>query len=62
MRRRKNTIISEESIAKVLSPEFNLGEKLFYDSFKERWWKQKELTENDFWDEVNYFFKQRLFQ
>ena len=58
----KTANISEENIAKILSPKFNMGEKLFYDSFKERWWKQKELTENDFWDEVNYFFKQRLFQ
>ena len=35
-----------------------MGEKLFYDSFKERWWKQKELTENDFWDEVKHFLEQ----
>ena len=44
--------ISEESVARLLSAEVNLGDKMFYDSLNKSWWRQKELKENGFWNEV----------
>lgn len=44
--------LSEGAIKKLLSPKRNLGEKLLYDSLNDTWWKQPELQQNNFWEEV----------
>ncbi|XP_067944509.1 galactose-3-O-sulfotransferase 3-like [Watersipora subatra] len=47
--------ISEKNRKTLLSPEVNLGDKLLYDRLNETWWKQPELEDYYFWDEVAYF-------
>lgn len=45
-------VLSDEAINTLLSPEVNLGEKLLYDALNETWWRQPELLEKEFWEEV----------
>jgi len=37
---------------KLLSPDMNLGDKLLYEAFNNSWWKQPEVKDPDFWEEV----------
>ena len=46
--------ISPEAAAKILSPEVNLGEQMFYNSLNNTWWQQDEVKKNDFWNEVGF--------
>ncbi|XP_067945277.1 uncharacterized protein [Watersipora subatra] len=52
--------ISEQNAQILLSPEVNLGEKLLYDKLNETWWKQPELKEDNFWEEVSHFSEVNL--
>ncbi|KAF6027267.1 GAL3ST1 [Bugula neritina] len=40
---------------KLLSPDMNLGDKLLYEAFNNSWWKQPEVKDPDFWEEVKHF-------
>ena len=51
--KRKDTTLSDESIKRITSPEVNVGELWLYESLNNTWWRQKELTENRFWEEVS---------
>lgn len=44
--------ISEEARDKLLSAQANLGEQLLYEAANESWWRQPELQQPDFWQEV----------
>lgn len=48
----KSAYISEAARTKLLSPEYNLGEKLLYDAINRTWWQQPEVEDPDFWKEV----------
>lgn len=42
----------------LLSAQYNLGDQLLYEAFKERWWTQPMVQEDEFWQEVSlYHFK-----
>ena len=52
--------LSSKSVEKILSPEVNLGDKMFYNSLNNTWWQQKELKEINFWEEVGKSCRNRL--
>ena len=45
--------LSASGTQKLLSAKVNLGDKLLYDTLNNSWWKQPELQQEHFWDEVN---------
>ena len=48
--------LSEKAEEKLLSQQANLGEKLLYDRMNTTWWSSAELKQDDFWEEVLFFY------
>ena len=45
--------LSEAWYKKFLSPEINFGDLLLYEAMNSSWYRQPEVQEEDFWEEVS---------
>jgi len=40
--------VTEETIQRLLSADYNLGERMLYDHFNKTWWVKQEVRNPDF--------------
>ena len=50
----KRKDLSAEATKRLLSPEVNFGDQILYESINKTWWRQSEVNQRYFWDEVSW--------
>ena len=54
--RKNKKHLSKAWYKKFLSPEINFGDLLLYEAMNSSWYRQPEVQEDDFWEEVSAIY------